>query len=342
VAWLNPTIANGKISVRNIKPDIRKLVTALTPQPGNISKADTVPVKQVKDFEKPRLVNADDTNVNANNYQLFGFGDPKMDSINAEQRRYSKLIDDYFHNEAYETLNANARGFSKPQPRSYDNDTLKNIMTDLDRVVDYIKTHSSKNEDFKQRTELGKLVGAYYNGDDFKKLNSRLQKKYHIDPAFRYDLNDPAYQKYQAELNGKMPSDIKGNLAEIKKLSDKQRELLTSPEWGNNIKRMKLLMDSMKAYYKTPHLTQHQDNGTPDIPIDEIRKYSDQLQAYLNNPEIKRYTEIMKEDAKKIGDYMSTPEFQKHVQDWKNNLRTTLGTNNYDEIVHPGRGLDNK
>src|SRR6185312_2635953 len=48
-----------------------------------------------------------------NAYQLFGFGDPKLDSLNRQIGHYSNLMYNYDHSKKYEILKANSQGFSK-------------------------------------------------------------------------------------------------------------------------------------------------------------------------------------------------------------------------------------
>jgi len=64
-------------------------------------------------------VDADDEQAQPNAYQLFGHGDPKLDSLSRQLDHYGKLLHDYNHSKTYETLNARAKGFSTTTVHSF-------------------------------------------------------------------------------------------------------------------------------------------------------------------------------------------------------------------------------
>ncbi len=297
MAVFNPQIANGKISVANISPAIKKAVAAITP-PFN---ADTTPKK--KDASAKTAGNqssqslqalTDITNDHSNQYQVLGFGDPEMDEIVAEINKHKKIVNDYFETPEYKTLVANKEK-SKLVEGFYDNDTLKNIMLSLDEIDHRIKSNwggqdGKDTELYKQRTELGSKVGAYYSSDEFKSLNEALQKKYNINPNKIHSEDDDAnYRKYEAELTDKLPADIKEETAGLKTLSDQLYQQVSSPEFKAAFKQLKLMLDSMKSYYKKPHIKQYENNS------DDYQQYSRLLLAYKNNPEITREQQIIRD-----------------------------------------------
>ena len=137
---------------------------------------------------------------------------------------------------------------------------------------------------------------------------------------------DANYAKYQAALNAKLPPMVKEEMTELKKLSDQLYERDSSPEYRAAFTQLKVVIDSLKSYYKKPHVRQYEFNG------DEHRKYSKLLQAYKNKPEIIREQAIIHDLEQKIGTYMETPEFKRHVLEWRNQLRTSMG-DTYNAIV---------
>jgi bla regulator protein BlaR1 len=340
IAWLNPTIAKGKISVRNLKPAIEKAIAVLPNISDAILHNDTTK-KKASRSAKAQLIDADNNNMDSpNNYQLFGFGDKKLDELNAEYKKHAKFVDEYYHSKTYDTLFANTQGFSNPQPRFYENDTLRHIMAAEDSVVDFIKRHSQDTPD-RLRTRLGLDVGNFYISHQFKTINDKFQKRYHINPRLKYNPKDANYEKYQEALNNALPPDIKNDLNNLKELSTRRHEILNSAEWNENFRRLKLLLDSLKRYSSKSHVKQHDyyADQTTDIPPTERGKYSEKLSAYLNSAKLKEEEALRNEYSKKISDYMSSPKFGKHEQAWKNELRTLLGAAEYDKIIHPEHNI---
>jgi hypothetical protein len=285
---------------------------------------------------------ADDEQNRPNAYQLFGYGDPKLDSLSRQVDHYSKLMYNYDHSKAYETLIARAKGFSTKAPGYYANDTLRRIMTSLDNISKDLRI--TMNRDLAMRKDsLGRLVGDYFKTQKFTKTNSKLQEKYHIDPAKSYTANDAGYHKYHEELLKKMPEEIKNDIQQLKDLSETHRNRLHSPEYVTDIKQLHILLDSMKSFIKTQHTEQYtyaSYEATMDVPAAERRQAQEELRAYLKRPEFHDNSEKLNEYGKEMRDYYkNSPAVKEHEEAWKNELRTILA-GDYDVILHPGRGLE--
>jgi len=341
---LKPEIAQGKLSVKAIKPVINKALMLLAPkttagtQAANIAEINSAPSRQ--------SMEAIDTNRDdhSNDYQLFGYGDAKMDSLSAELARHQKIVNDYYKTEEYKTLQQKSREGDGAE--SFDNDTLKNLREAFSRATDRFKQvaeRTSNSAIVKKRTDIGNVIGAYYSSAEFKRINEQLERKYGIDPNINYlDGNQhPSYIKYRAALNHSMPDKIKDDENELEKLSAQQYELFSdSGEFETSLRQFKAIGDSLKTYYSKPHVKQHEFASTPaksqTLSPEDAKKYRDQLRAYINNPEIAHERQLAKEWADKVFAYMATPEFQRHVKEWKNQLHTALG-NGYDKILHPDK-----
>jgi len=276
-----------------------------------------------------------------NAYQLFGYGDPKLDSLNRQIIHYSNVIYHYDHNHAYEILNANAKGFSKPTPAFYNNDTLRRLMGRLDKISEYFKTHLSRDLNLK-RDSLGRLIGDYFKTEKFAAVNAKLQIQYHIDPAKKYTDADAGYRQYREELFRKMPAEVKKDIRELKELSAEVRNQLQSPQNIAYLKQIPILIDSMKSYYKQPHAEQYtyaSYEATMDVPIEQRHKAQDELQAHFKNPDFRHASELLNTYGQQMRDYYKrTPAVKEREEAWKNQLRTILA-DDYDSIVHPGHYL---
>ena len=284
---------------------------------------------------------ADNEQSKPNAYQIFGFGDPKLDSLNKQIGYYSILMYNYDHSKKYEVLKANSSGFSKQTAAFYNNDTLRHLMARIDAIAQYFKVHTSRNL-YLKRDSLGHLIGDYFKTERFITVNSRLQHKYHIDPSKTYTAADASYRQYRAELFKKMPVEVKKDIGELKELSMAVRDQLQSPQNITYLKQIPILIDSMKNYYKKPHTEQYtyaSYEATMDIPADQKRKATDELMAYLKNPESHHTSDLLRDCAKQMHDYyQNTPDLKAREEVWKNELKIILA-DDYDDIVHPGHDL---
>jgi len=291
---------------------------------------------------KTTQASADDEQAKPNAYQLFGHGDPKLDSLSRQADHYMTLMYNYDHSKTYETLNAKAKGFSSKATTFYDNDTLRHIMAGINKISKDFNTFQSRDLALK-KDSLGRLVGDYFKTQKFGEINSKLQKRYHIDPAKNYPIDNADYRQYHDALLKNIPEEIKNNLQQLKELSVRSRNMLQSPGYVTEVKQLHVLLDSMKNFIKTKHTAQYtyaSYEATMDVPMAERRKAQDELRAYLQNPEFHNYSEKLNEYAKEMRDYyQEAPVVKEREEAWKNELRTILA-DDYDIILHPGRGLE--
>jgi hypothetical protein len=338
-AFLKPEMAHGEISVKAIKPAIRTAIVAMAPT--LTAPAPAISPLAVQDTSNKKGHPVSDTVKEdySNKYELFGYDDPKMDSLSAELTKHEKFVKEYYNTEEYKKLQkiTNGSGY-----RSYDNDTLKNIMDGYNPALARFKEIAEATTNsivVKGRDSLGVLIGGYYSSAAFKTLTQQLERKYNIDPEEDYltDKQNPNYIKYQAELKSDMPVKIKQEVADLENLTAQLNEIYSSSgAYKTSFREFKLWTDSLKAYYNKPHVRQHQysENSNDNIPAGEKEKYFQQLRAYMDSPVLAHEMELEKESADKFFAYMRSPEFRKHLREWKAQLHATLG-DHYDKILHP-------
>jgi len=338
-AFLKPEIAHGEISVKAIKPAIKTAIVAMVPK--ETAAAPDINPPPAEDTIRKIDHRVTDTIKEdySNKYQLFGYDDPKMDSLSAELTKHEKFVKQYYNTDEYKKLQkiTNGSGYL-----SYDNDTLKNIMEKYNPALNRFKEialATTNSVIVKSRDSLGILIGVYYSSAGFKALNRMLEEKYNIDPNEDYLTSNPApnYIKYQAELKSGMPAKIKQEVADLENLTAQMNEMFSSSgAYKTSFREFKLWSDSLKAYYKKPHVRQHEYSGNSkdNIPASEKEKYFQQLRAYMDSPELSREMALEKESADKLFAYMRSPEFRKHLREWKAQLHATLG-DRYDKILHP-------
>lgn len=329
-------MANGKISIKNIKPAISKIINTLSVPEAGIQPANgnTKQASAVTDTTKRKKV-TDITNDRSNHYQVFGEQNATVAELEAELNKHQKLASSYKENADYKAIKAKMDQIQQTRGY-YDNDTLANIMSNIAKATYTIEnvlspTTGRDSALSKRRDHLGAALGMYYNSRSFNKMNEALQKQYSIDPN-KGDFNSTNYKKYQAELKSKLPVDIKNQTAELADISTKFSKTFASSEWKNTFDDMKFWIDSMKNYYKTPHSVQRYDNR--QALHDEYMKYLKEKSSFEINDTVNRERQLAREYADKLNDYIShhSTELVQQTTEWRNQLRTALG-DDYNVIV---------
>lgn len=355
LAWLNPTVANGKLSVRNVKPAISKIIKTLSnPVNAVLQTQDTTVGKKTE--KAAADAKSTDTARKEKSYSyntLFGYGDPKMDSLWAAYKKHSDFINGYYKTAYYIDLKHKLYGDEKSSPVFYNNDTLRNLMTALVKLGNHMSAqYTRENEKYRlldnEMRDLGLEVGAYYSSAGFKTLNAQLEQKYGIaaDKDY-YNSHDSNYEKYQAELKAKTPADVTEKIARLGEVTRQYAQFYTSNDFKASVKQIKVITDSLKWYDSRPHVKQYQDTSTnkrsflDNLPADLRDQYIKQEQAYINNPEYKKELELYKEASDKVINFMKTPEARKRMDQWQNQLQTALGKD-FNKIVRSSGNPDNQ
>ncbi|MEO6979422.1 MAG: M56 family metallopeptidase, partial [Mucilaginibacter sp.] len=253
IALLNPEIAQGKISIKATTPVIHNIIAKISPVENTEIQQDTISKKAInKTDTTPKTADTakrDSFSVNT----LFGYGDPKLDSLSREYKKHSSFVNGYYKTDYYLDLKKKLYGDDSLENDFYDNDTLKTLMTALKKTSRYIQTaygDGSKVKLFtKQQQDLGIQVGAYYNSSEFKILNGQLQQKYGIVAGKDYSHSHEAnYEKYQDALKAAMPANVNEEIKTLEAMSQQINQAYSSPEFKKAINRIHEIGDSLKWY----------------------------------------------------------------------------------------------
>ncbi|MFI5160757.1 MAG: hypothetical protein ACHQHN_05740 [Sphingobacteriales bacterium] len=269
-----------------------------------------------------------------NGYQLMGFDDPKQDAILTMLKKYSDAVSSVHQTDEYKRLHDNLDAAQK-NLKDYRNDIFYDQIYAEERKASndfYLRWggDDGRNEQLGDEIKtLGNKVGKYYGSDDFKKLNARLLKKYSIDPTKKYAENDQNYHDYQAELNTKIPVDIRDATALMKKDGLKMHQQLNSPEYKADLKHLINLVDSLN-HFRSPETESKYQQVVSDAAT-QFFAYSKQHEA-----ETRRNLDSLKVYGEKLHAYNQSAEYHQHVKAWRDQLKTALGSD-YEKIEHPDR-----
>jgi beta-lactamase regulating signal transducer with metallopeptidase domain len=305
LAWLNPTIANGKISFNKIKPAI---VTEMF--------ADTGKKKPVKYHQK---TTATKKMVKAKHAEEFDndnleYNDAELERLSKEVGKYGEAISKYYQSPEFKKLTEEMAETGKQMGDFYNRPELKELeRKQAELGAEFGKNWGQNDETTKlsgRMGELGAKIGEYYSTPEFKKLNEQLEDKYGIPHDRRYfdDSKDENYRKYQEELRSHISPEEKEREAEIKKLGEQMHQHYDSPEFRKAQEEMRLMGDSLKKAFRSPAMEQQKE---------VMRKLSEQMRDFQNNPDIKKQKELMHQAEAKLRAYMRSPEFKKRMEQMK-------------------------
>ncbi|MDB5287075.1 MAG: blaR1 2 [Mucilaginibacter sp.] len=318
MALLNPEIAQGKISVKAIKPTIENLLTDTIRKKAVKTKAAKTTAKATaKSNYKIQKFNQNRNNNNNHNfYYNDGLKDPQLDKLTAEVDKHANAISKYYESDVFKSYSADMEKRGKEIEPFYNNDKMKELTAAQEKLgAEFEKKWGGKNNATeqlgKQMEGLGNQVSVYFKSEEFKTMNARLKKKYGIKDNDWDSRNDENFKKYQEEMNQNLPSQVKDQTAQMKKLGEDMRNRYGAAmrKDGDQMRRMG---DSMRRAFDNPRMKQQQD---------EMRKMGDKMRAYADNPEIKKQKELLKQATDRLKEYTNTPEFKAKVREFKNSRR---------------------
>ncbi len=299
IALLSPGIAHGAIAIK-----------AINPLRGNLL-ADTIhkPVAKKSEhlarthaYKKPSQLTSKD------NYSP----EEKLQELSAEVERNSAKLNKYYNSGAFKTTQHDLEQKGREISEFYNKPELKSLQEELGKVSGDFSKKYSNNEETQQLSakmgELGRSVSAYFYTPEFKKMNEALEDKYGIPRHREYNddyYKDENYKKYQAELESKLPPEIKRQTAELNKMGEQMTAHYESPEAKQLQQRMQELGDSLNKAYENPSIKQQQM---------EMDKLSGQMNSYQNNPELKRANEQLQRSVARMNAYMNSPEYQHYLR----------------------------
>ena len=310
LAWLNPTIANGKISFNKIKPAIISEMFADTGK-----RKVTVYHHKLASAHKQTATAKRSSKTYYNDDE--DFNDAELNKLSAAVGKYGDEIGKYYNNPDFKKLTEEMQQKGKEMSDFYNKPELKELNEKMQQLSANFNKNWGDNSDANKlggrMSELGSEVGKYYSTPEFKKLNSELETKYGIPHDRNYSKGDDFYEsdnykKYQEELRSHISPAEKEREDELKKLGQQMRHHYDSPEMRKAQEEMRAMGDSMRKAYHNPNMEKEKE---------DMRKLGEQMRAYQNSPDIRKIKEQMQVAQRKLNAYMNSPEFKARMMQWK-------------------------
>jgi len=303
IAWLNPTIADGKIAIKKVKITYPATLKELLP--------DTTRKKAAK-AQKSVTAKTAARHKRLAEERYNNFDDKELNRLSAEVDKYAQQVDKYYNSPEFQQLQKQMEEKSEAMEKFYNSPELKKLQEQQEKAAeDFQKNWGETSETTKMSEQMGKLgdkVGAYYNSAEFKRLNAELRKKYGIKGEYHDDRKDENYRKYQDELQSKVSPEIKEQTERLKKMGEEMRSHFDSPEFRKKRDELRMMSDSMKKAFRSPQMDEQKQ---------EMRKLGEQMRGFRDNAEMKQVKAQLREASKKLREYTNSPEFKKRIAEAK-------------------------
>jgi bla regulator protein BlaR1 len=307
IAWLNPAIKDGKLTVNKIA--VPTALHAILVE-DTVHKAKAKKATAYKRKTQAEIVKAKQR---SNNFDYAGLNDVELDKLSAEVSKQGELIGKYYSSNDFKKQQEMLEAKSKALQAYYNTDAMEKMKVEMQKMGEDFQKEYGETPDSKktseQMGEIGRKIGAYYNSPDFKKMNNELEKKYGIPHDRGYhgynDDKDPNYKKYQDELQGKIPADVKAQTEQLKTMGEKFRSRYDSPVFIAKRNHMQAMGDSIRIAYNNPDMKKLQE---------DMRHIGEQMRGFQDSPEIKAAQQQLREASKKLKDYMKSPAFKQKMK----------------------------
>jgi bla regulator protein BlaR1 len=320
LALLNPEIAQGKISVKAITPEVIKSFIADTIPAKKAVKEKKATTKAINKTNKAVKAEIAATRVKTKvtysygNYTYNeGIDDPQLEKLSKEVEKHGEAISKYYESPEFKAKSEEIDKLGKEIDAFYNSAEIKQATSDQEKAAaEYEKMWGGRSTDMektgKQMEGLGKQIEAYFNTPEFKALNDKLKKKYGINKEGYGDDRDDNYRKYQAELDQNLSPQIKETTAQMRKLGEQMRGLSSSPDAVKQRDAMRAAGENMRKAYNNPDIKATQER---------MRKLGQEMRSYANNPGMKKKKDELHAASEKLRAYTKSPEFKNKVAEFR-------------------------
>jgi bla regulator protein BlaR1 len=350
LAWLNPTIAHGKLSFNKIKPSV---ITELF--------SDTTHKKATKTAHRSYTRKAPKTTTQ--HYKEYSDeyndDDPQMQKFSQEMSKYGEEMSKYFNSGAWKKFETELSDNGKKLDAYYNSEAWKKYEQDLNdnskKLDDYYNSDTWKNYE-KELNENSKKIEDYYNSPQWKELSEKQEK---LSENFSKNWGETPETKAWSEKMEKIGKDLERyyNTPEFKAMDARLRKKYNIPAdkygWNSDdmkdenyqkyqdelnanlpasIKQetgeLKELGSKMRDHFRSPEMRKQREqlrmmsdsmrhmshNGQLKEIQDRMRQISAEMRTYQNSPELKQVQENMRKASQAMKVYQNNPEL-KQIQE---------------------------
>jgi bla regulator protein BlaR1 len=333
IAWLNPEIKNGKVTVQPVKPiEVMSKLSSLFADTTRKKAVKTKTAKTRATKLSKEKIERDQDGFNFN----YSPNDAELERLSADIQKQSEILDKYYNSPEFKAMTADMEKRGKEMSDFYNKDEMKALSTDMQKIGEEFSKKYSHNSDVEKYSQdmgdLGKKIEKYFSSAEFKDMNAALKKKYNITKDYN-DSRDENYQKYQDELHSKLPAEVKQQTEQMKTIGEKMRSFYQSDEYVASRDKLRTMGDSMRKAYNNPAIKQQQE---------EMRKLGEKMRNYTNSPELERAKKAMQAASARMRAYTQSPAFKQKMEAYRKSMKSYKSYNfNYDNDNDNNNNNDN-
>jgi hypothetical protein len=352
LAWLNPTIAHGKLSFNKVKPAIITGLFADTTHKKAAAKTTHKPHTTARKSAKAYHNDNDwDNDYYSNDPKMKEFSE-KMSKLGEEMNKYynseawkkyqsvleedGKKLDAYFNSADWKKYEADLNENSKKLNDYFNSDAWKKYQTDLEeqskKINDYYNSPQWKELTEKQEKMSEEFSKNWGETPETKEWGQKMEKigrdleHYYNTPEFKA-LDQRLRKKYNIPAGFYGNRDYDDNDENYKKYQDELNQNLPA-NIKDETREMKSLGKKMRDHFRSPEMQKQREemrqigdsvrkmsqNGSIKETQEKMREISRQMREYQNDPGMKQIQENMRKASQAMRAYQNSPEL-KHLQE---------------------------
>ncbi|QKJ29472.1 M48 family metalloprotease [Mucilaginibacter mali] len=305
IAWFNPKIKDGKITVKSIPNALNTI---------NFG-ADTV-IKQKAKTTKPVAKSKPSSKKQAMKIAKDGeyVNDAKMEALSAEMEKHAQKLEQYYNSPEFKKMQEDMEKKGAEMEAYFNSPKMKELQEQMEKKgLEFEKMNDSPEMKklHEQLEATSKKMEAYYSSPEYAKIQKQYEKQAQLFATAKPGTAE--YKKQEAEfkaLAGKFKdytnSSVVKEQAELaRKISEQMRGYYQGPEFKKMQDEMRAYGDSMRHYYQNPMMKEQQE---------AMRKMGETMREYQKNPDIMREKEEMKKLEKEMREYRNSPDYRRKIE----------------------------
>ncbi len=300
IAWLNPKLENGRLSVKIEKP---APVTRLL--------ADTV--------KKEKTVTRQNVRIKTDHHtpDKHTSNDPQLNALTAEVEKHADAIGKMYDGPEFQKYAEDLGKQGEELAASINTPQMQKLIAEqaeLSANVNLYMARTSVNEKAlnKEMEKVGAQIGEYYKSPRFLALSKELGEK--SAKLSAPDVNSAEYKQNMAAMSQITKSIAEFNSSpEIQKLQKEISRIASqivkpyNADYTRQQVNQKLLLDSISKIYNAEFARQNKINT--DMMTEKIRKFQ-------QGAEMQAEQQKLNEATQKLQTYMNSPAYKKtHKQE---------------------------
>lgn len=321
IAWLNPEIKDGKLSISPVKQIAFSLPDGDTAR--SAVKAKKAVAAKHKVAAKSKAARSGKNT--STNFDIYS-NNPVLAKLGAEVEKHGKALNKLYNNTAYRSIEKEMELKGHTLDSIYNRPELKELQEKMDKQSEAFNkiNESPEIKELQEKMEaLGKGQSAYFETPEYKKLQKTFEvegKWFEQENASKspdFKTHSEALKKAGEELRQYTSnSQYKADNEQLKAYGKKMREYYDSPEYKKQREVLKQTSEEIRKAFQDPAIKQQQK---------ELNALSKKLRDYTNSPEIKNEKELLNQASAHLREYTNSPAFKKLREENEKNIKAMHG-----------------